>query len=353
MDNSSFDSIMQTITSGLTDDPAHDLPYLREQCEAYKDHPLSNEILRACGRLIWDLVPKEKLDALGRLMENDRKAVDTTLDEVMFNLKMGNQAKALELIEPLANKHARLMDEGWGQDDSQSVYFDFKSPIEEAVWAVNNEGEHRTVRKAPAPYAQVFFFCASCLYEAGRFDEAIAYLHRAIRWNPGDAILRFELGENYKRMGDITNYDCILDELYPYITSPADLARFHRAKGYVSIERGLFELAAAHLVMSTFFEQSTIAQSELMFIKTKHGADYTDMMLDDAARVLKQNDQPIGASPHTVGGLVDLLRIAADHDDVETTYQLAKDLYGLTGDEVFANIARRISDMVKGEGTER
>lgn len=57
MDYQSFDSIMQAITSGLTNDPKHDLPYLKEQLETYKDHPLGQEILRACGRLIWSMMP--------------------------------------------------------------------------------------------------------------------------------------------------------------------------------------------------------------------------------------------------------------------------------------------------------
>ena len=33
-----FDEIMMEITSGLTGDREHDLPYLQEQCEKYKEH---------------------------------------------------------------------------------------------------------------------------------------------------------------------------------------------------------------------------------------------------------------------------------------------------------------------------
>lgn len=341
MDDQSFDSIMQAITSGLTNDPKHDLPYLKEQLETYKDHPLGQEILRACGRLIWGMMPQDKVEELELIMGNDQKAVQATLDEVMFNLKMGNREKALQLIEPLAQKYARLMDEGWGQDDSQSAYFDFNSPVEQIVWAIHSN-ETREFRKVPAPYTRIFMYCASCLYDAGRHEEAIEYLQRAIRWNPSNPILRFELGENYKRMGDITNYDCILDELHPYIATPEDLARYHRAKGYVAIERGFFKLAAAHLVISTYFEQSATAQSEIMFIKAKYGEDYTGMTLHDAAEVLGKNDQPIGANERTLGGMVQLLRLATDHDDIELAYQLARDLYMLTGDEEFADIAKRL-----------
>ena len=36
--NMDFDSIMREITSGLTGEPEHDIPYLQEQCQKYKDH---------------------------------------------------------------------------------------------------------------------------------------------------------------------------------------------------------------------------------------------------------------------------------------------------------------------------
>ena len=39
-----FDEIMMEITSGLTGDGEHDLPYLQEQCEKYKEHDLSQEM---------------------------------------------------------------------------------------------------------------------------------------------------------------------------------------------------------------------------------------------------------------------------------------------------------------------
>ncbi len=53
MDNQSFDSIMRGITSGLTGNSKVDLAYLQEQMEKYKDHEMSKEILRACGRIMY------------------------------------------------------------------------------------------------------------------------------------------------------------------------------------------------------------------------------------------------------------------------------------------------------------
>ena len=50
-----FDGIMTKITSGLTGSNREDMAYLKERAEAYKEHPLASEIIRACWRLIRTL----------------------------------------------------------------------------------------------------------------------------------------------------------------------------------------------------------------------------------------------------------------------------------------------------------
>lgn len=54
-ENKDFDSIMREITSGLTGDPNKDIPYLDEKCKEYKDHEYGKEIVRACGRLMYEV----------------------------------------------------------------------------------------------------------------------------------------------------------------------------------------------------------------------------------------------------------------------------------------------------------
>ena len=43
-----FDDIMHEITSGLTGDAKTDLAYLKEQCEAYKDHEMRTRAHCCC-----------------------------------------------------------------------------------------------------------------------------------------------------------------------------------------------------------------------------------------------------------------------------------------------------------------
>ena len=86
MDKKKYDEIMREITSGLTGDPDKDLPYLKAQTEMYKDHELGTEIVRACGRLIYEVLPEDTKKKLSQHFSNDMTGIDSTLEEVKFNI---------------------------------------------------------------------------------------------------------------------------------------------------------------------------------------------------------------------------------------------------------------------------
>ena len=74
-----LDTILKEITAGLTGNSKDDLAYLKSQMGKYKDHELSQEILRACGRLMYDLIPDNKKKELENLIENDAKGTEATI----------------------------------------------------------------------------------------------------------------------------------------------------------------------------------------------------------------------------------------------------------------------------------
>ena len=85
-DNKDFDSIMREITGGLSGDPQKDMAYLEEQMQNYKEHELSKEIIRACGRLIYELIPDDKKEELAKAINNDASGTEAALEEVRFNI---------------------------------------------------------------------------------------------------------------------------------------------------------------------------------------------------------------------------------------------------------------------------
>ena len=130
MENKEFDRIMYDITAGLTGDPKIDIPYLTEQCEVYKNHEMGKEIVRACGRLIYEIIPDDTKDELNRAIRNDFTGTESILEEVRFNMYKHDYDKALSLIEPLICK---LNEESPFQDDLVSEYHTFSESFEEVL----------------------------------------------------------------------------------------------------------------------------------------------------------------------------------------------------------------------------
>ena len=104
-ENKDFEAIMKEITGGLTGDPKADMQYLQEQGDKYKDHEYGKEILRACGRLMYELIPDDKKEELNKVLAKDNMGYDAAMEEVRFNIYKKNYDKALKLIEDIISKY--------------------------------------------------------------------------------------------------------------------------------------------------------------------------------------------------------------------------------------------------------
>ena len=332
-----FDAIMHAITSGLTGEPSRDIAYLMRQCEAHRDHPLGPEVIRACGRLIWDLTPQESRARLARVMDGDRSSVQTVLDAALACLKAGRPRQALRIVEPEALRLAQLMESGWCASDSQGVYLDLRSPIEEVLWRTHNQ-DLRELRLPPVPCSRVFHAYATCLGECGRHQEARTWLERAVHWDPACAELRLDLVRGRRRLGDLAAARHAADSAHPYVATPANLARYHRELGFIAFDEGRSTLACAHLVTSLRFERSQEALERL---------GDNPMTPDEASRELSGAGEPVGPNARTVSALVGLIRASAEDDDCPTVIKLAFDLHGITGDERYAVLARRLTSAIE------
>ena len=90
-----LDVILREITAGLSGDADYDGPYLMVQMEKYKTHEMAKEILRACGRLLYNIIPEEDKEKIAQIADNEHLGVDATLDEARFNMYKGDFQKAL------------------------------------------------------------------------------------------------------------------------------------------------------------------------------------------------------------------------------------------------------------------
>lgn len=106
-ENNTFEAIMREISQGLTGNPEADMKYLQEQGDKYKDHEYGKEILRACGRMMYELIPDEKKAELNKILEKDNKGIDAALEEIRFNIYKKDYDKVLKLMESTVEEHEK------------------------------------------------------------------------------------------------------------------------------------------------------------------------------------------------------------------------------------------------------
>ena len=262
-----FDLIMEEITHGLTGDFPTDCSYLKEQMEKYKDHEMSKEIIRACGRIMYEIMPEDKKAEISKLMQKEDLRIDSTLEEVRFNIYQKNFEKAENIMEALVSKVDELASTGMYQDDAVSMYFTFSSFFEEILYVTYNKPE-KDVRRSDIPYAEVYLQYGSLLVDLKRYEDANAAMAKAVRWNPVNAGIAFEYAETFKLLGDMDKFFDISKGIFKFAYTPKDVGRCYRNLAFYFVEKKLWSEAIGCNLLSMEFDRDTPnAPSELYYIQ--------------------------------------------------------------------------------------
>lgn len=264
-----YDSIMKEITAGLTGNPSKDVPYLQAKCGEYKDHELGKEIIRACGRLMYDMIPDDKKDELKKVMQKDSLGVESALREIETDISEKKLESALINVESLVCK---IEAADLYQDDLISEYHQFNEFFEEVLYGYIYKPTKQLRRAEQIPYTEIYLIYGSLLVEFKRIDEARKALQTGLRWNPIDFSIMAEYIETFKMEGDMdTFFEKTIDSFKIAIHAPY-LARCYRNLGYYFIEKKLYsEALSAYLLSIRYEKDSEPAQSEIHYIQQVSG----------------------------------------------------------------------------------
>ena len=336
-----YDEIMTKITSGLSGDNKRDINYLHEQMETYKDHELSKEIIRACGRLLYDLLPEEARTDIGKLIEKDNLGVTSTIQEAQFNVFQKNYDVAEKLMSDLISRFekAKLF-----QNDSVSEYHTFANVIQELLYRTYQK-EKIDIRRATEPFSEMYLVYGSLMVEVGRLEDAKAALEKALRWNPADVRILFEYAETFKMEGDFDKFLDVTKEAWKYAYEKSSVARCCRNAGFYFSEKEMWSEAAGYLLASLQYDrQSLNAQSELYYIHGKAGESFVEPSLQEAQEIAAKYNMPIGPD----ADLVAILYIHGKHfHDVgmnDISEQLLKAVYDLAPIKEIGDLLQEIKE---------
>lgn len=337
-----FDSIMRDITSGLTGNSEEDIAYLKKQAEAHKTHPLATEIVRACFRLMYDLIPEDKKAEFERAISNDADGINAALDEIRFLAYKKDFGKALALMEPLVSKVEKM---NAFADDAVSEYHTFREPFEEILYFHQKKpGKH--LRQAQLPYSEIYTLYGSVLFDLKRFEEAKQALAKAVRWNPINAPIAYEHAETFKMLGDMQEFLRLTKEIMRRAFRPQDLARGFRNLGYYFAETRLYEVAAGCLSLSLVYEEeSSAAQSELYYIQSKTGGKLMQPTKEQLHQYAGQYGFPLGASEDVLGLAHAYAQRMLEEKRFDHARYFLEIVHGLTDDEEVGALLEQIQEL--------
>lgn len=324
-----FDIIMQEITAGLTGDHEKDVPYLHDKCEEYKNHKYAKEIIRACGRLLFAALPKEKKDEINKITENHLMGIQSVIKEAQFNVYQKQFDVAKDLLVSAVEKVEKL---AMYQDDAVSEYHTFYEPMEEILYKYHNQPK-KALRQASEPFSDLYLNLGSVLFELGDMAPAKVALEKAVRWNPINAPIAFEYAEIYKKKGDMEEFFRLTMQIFPNVYRSNHLARCYRNLGYYFVEKKLWKVAASCLLLSIHYDKEhPLAQSELWFIQQNAGAGFSMPSDEEIVDVVKQYNIPLGADRDVVGIAISIGEDSEKAGQIAVAkyfYDIAYDLTGI------------------------
>lgn len=333
----SFDAVMREITDGLTGDAKKDVAYLREQCDKYKNHPQGKEIIRSCGRLIFDLMPDEKKKDVALFAQNREQGQKSVLEEVRFKIYQQQYDDALALIEPLIAEYEK---QNLYADDAVSEYHCFAEPMEFALFMFRAKPQ-KAVRRSPIDYANAYMLYGILLFDLNRNEDALRALEKALKWNPVSVQILFERGQNLMRLGRRDAYETAVREIFKVAFRPKDLAQCYRGLGFLYTEQEKYELAACCEIMSLQYENSDKAQAELCFIYDKLGCRY-EPTVDRLRKCFEENKIPLGPDEDMLGVAV----AYGQHSEEQRDFQSAVYYYEIVNAFIRDDrIAKKIDDL--------
>lgn len=276
-----YAEIMREMTSALTGDWANDKTFLLSQYDKYKEHPLSLEINRTVGRLLYDCIPDDQKKKLDTAISNDehyRSVVIAEAQEMIRNRAFDEAEKLILSILPSPENELF-------QNDTETLYLSLNNTLEAIYYQHMYEPEQK-LRKPPYPFNELYQIYAYLLIEKQEFDTALSLLARALTRSPLNTWFMFERAEIYKFMKDMNTFLELTKLCLPYIYTRSELARYFRNLGFYFIENELWDEAICAYQRSIQWEATQMAQSQLFYIVQKTGKVVDRDVLQDAETIL-------------------------------------------------------------------
>ena len=264
----------------------------------------------------------------------------------------GQPEQARDLLARLAEDAEEYVDKNCPTTD-EDQWFSFPTLFERLAYR-RVEKDPRELRDVGEPLDRLYNDLALASVQAGDYDEAMAALKRAVRWNPMDCSYRLNLADLFRVSGDVQEYLALTYSVFERASDARHLVRaFLNFSGWFA-STGKPRAAAAALRAARALDLTDSGLEAAL--DQAAGTDRDPDLLDDAemSELLAAEGLPDGANAEVA---VCLLMCAGDAAaagarDVATNLTLrARDLVGEPAAKALLELIHEADEEV-GDGEE-
>ena len=267
MEETELLKIKNEIDAELNGDPGHDADVLDAWGDRYRGESGAEELISWIGRRLAAIVMETEGGLPDKIFEDMIADADKEYEQACLLINRQKNEEALDKLLVLTElvKAYPLPDD--------VVWTDFSSYLDGLVYQdyYREFIGDREIRRHPMRPAEILFTCGSLLIETGQPAEAVKPLKMLVSLDPVCAYYLFELGEAYKRTGNIQDALETASWALSCAQTPAELARCCRDMGYCLSENGEFEDAMMFYMLSLKYQSSRQAELEIAWIQRKSG----------------------------------------------------------------------------------
>ena len=292
MDQNEFEKLIKQMESELNNDPEHDADVMHEWAERYRGVPDAEPFFNEVSRRLISLIIEEEGDLPEEIFSDMVETADEDFEEACRLIKEKQYEDALhKLLVLTAVIRAYPLPEG-------TDWMDFNSYLDSLVYQdlYNDEIGEKEIGRHPMHPAKILYTCGSLLIEMDRAEEALEPLEMLVSFDPVCPKYLFELGEAYKRTGQLK--DAFENALWGLTCAQnrADLARCYRDMAYCLAENSEYEDAVMFNLLSLHFQSTRQAEAEIAWIRKKAGVDPAGFSTEKIMQRCNELGIPVGIS---------------------------------------------------------
>ena len=217
------------------------------------------------------------------------------------------------------------------QPQEGTLYFSFETMLQLFLYHRLYQPQ-KPVLPCELPFSQLYRGKGRLLLETGDAAQGEVALREALRWNPVDPEIVFELAEAFKLQKKLSAYLAKTRRAFDLAVTKEQLARCYRNWGYYFIEQKEYDNAAQLYFFSNGFAESEMVLHELLYINQMTGKEVPSPDQERLLAILEAYQIPLGPSPQ----VVDTALALAEQSEAEGQRELAGEcrrlVRELTGD---------------------